>query len=169
MDLRTVLVTCADASTMGEGMCVSSGLIARDRSCCHLWMRPLMTLNASGLRAACNDTPPKAHVFWLCHCFAVMCALTRLPCAVQGYAGHAVSALDADELRSSHTSWGLSWVNHRTSMQLSSYSSRPPLAFVLTLCCWRGLVLAPTMRGLIQSVRLRVTQTIICRACPFVG
>ena len=107
MDLRTPvsgLVTCSDASTMGGGMCVSAGLTDAGE-------KLLMKLDAAPFDTECMKPQgsiqqpsrggPRVLVLSLFDgVSAVMCGLTRLPCAVQGYA---MSADDPDELRLSRT------------------------------------------------------------------
>ncbi|CAE7898809.1 unnamed protein product, partial [Symbiodinium microadriaticum] len=107
MDLRTPvsgLVTCSDASTMGGGMCVSAGLTDAGE-------KLLVKLDATPFDAECMKPQgsiqqpsrggPRVLVLSLFDgVSAVMCGLTRLPCAVQGYA---MSADDPDELRLSRT------------------------------------------------------------------
>ncbi|CAE7825917.1 unnamed protein product [Symbiodinium sp. CCMP2592] len=107
MDMRTPvsgLVTCSDASTKGGGMCASAGLSSRGQ-------KFLEQLDAIPFDTECfkpqgslQQNPCGGPRVLVVSMFdgpsAAMCGLTRLPCAVQGYA---MSATDVDELRLSRT------------------------------------------------------------------
>ena len=93
MDLRTPvsgLVTCSDASTTGGGMCASNGLSETG-------LGFLEKLDAAPYDSECfrpqgsaqcfkTQGPRVAVISLFDGPSAVMCALTRLPCVVQGYA-----------------------------------------------------------------------------------
>ncbi|CAE7721934.1 unnamed protein product [Symbiodinium sp. CCMP2592] len=100
------LVTCSDASTLGGGMCASSGLTAWGEQCLNelSWggvdgefFRPQGSIGGS------INTGPRVLVVSLFDGVgSIMCAATRLPLMVRGYAS---SEIDKDCMRLTRTRW----------------------------------------------------------------
>ena len=100
------LVACSDASTLGGGMCVSSGLTPLGKAVLtrlDTMSFDCQTFQPQGSVPSCVREGPRILVVSFFNGVGgVMCALGRLPCAVLGYEA---SEVDLNCLRLTRTRW----------------------------------------------------------------